>query len=42
MKKINFLSGAIAAAVFSSMTVSAPVIHADKYVTIGTGGVTGA
>jgi TRAP transporter TAXI family solute receptor len=41
MKKINFLSGAIAAAVFSSMTVSAPVIAADQYVTIGTGGVTG-
>ena len=41
MKKINFLSGAIAAAVFSSLTVSAPVIAADQYVTIGTGGVTG-
>ena len=41
MKKINFLSGAIAAAVFSSMMVSAPVIAADQYVTIGTGGVTG-
>ena len=41
MKKINFLSGAIAAAVFSSLMVSAPVIAADQYVTIGTGGVTG-
>ena len=37
MKKINFLSGAIAAAVFSSLMVSAPVIAADQYVTIGTG-----
>ena len=41
MKKINFLSGALAAAVLSSMTVSAPVIAADTFVTIGTGGVTG-
>ena len=41
MKKINFLSGAFAAAVFSSLMVSAPVIAADQYVTIGTGGVTG-
>ena len=41
MKKINFFSGAIAAAVFSSLMVSAPVIAADQYVTIGTGGVTG-
>ena len=42
MKKINFLSGALAAAVLSSMTVSAPVIAADTFVTIGTGGVTGS
>ena len=41
MKKINFLSGALAAAVLSSMTVSAPVIAGDTFVTIGTGGVTG-
>ncbi len=41
MKKINFLSSALAAAVLSSMTVSAPVIAADTFVTIGTGGVTG-
>ena len=36
MKKINLLSGALAAAVLSSMTVSAPVIAADTFVTIGT------
>ena len=41
MKKINFLSGVLAAAVLSSITVSAPVIAADTFVTIGTGGVTG-
>ena len=31
MKKINFLSGALAAAVLSSMTVSAPVIADDTF-----------
>ena len=47
MKKINFLSGALAAAVLSSVAVSAPVIAGDvvkpteTFVTIGTGGVTG-
>ena len=47
MKKINFLSGALAAAVLSSITVATPVIAGDvvkpveTFVTIGTGGVTG-
>jgi len=41
MKKINFFSGLIAAAFLSSMTLSTPVIAADTFVTIGTGGVTG-
>ena len=47
MKKINFLSGALAAAVLSSMSVATPVIAGDvvkpveTFVTIGTGGVTG-
>ena len=47
MKKINFLSSALAAAVLSSITVATPVIAGDvvkpveTFVTIGTGGVTG-
>ena len=47
MKKINFLSSALAAAVLSSVTVATPVIAGDvvkpveTFVTIGTGGVTG-
>ena len=47
MKKNNFLSGALAAAVLSSMSVATPVIAGDvvkpveTFVTIGTGGVTG-
>ena len=47
MKKINFLSSALAAAILSSITVATPVIAGDvvkpveTFVTIGTGGVTG-
>ena len=41
MKKFNFFSVLLSAALLSGVTASTTVSAADQFVTIGTGGVTG-